>query len=164
MRRAALFVLVASFLAGCSREEPEKLSAGTVSDTSIVVTAPTASSNPQPTELEVARERVGEACVAYAKRRDEMRADPDIVKDGPFRMMWVFIVADVISAADTLKTVDAYALSSVVQKQWDNFWQGIDSGATTFVTYEEWFESYVEVIDRYCLTVVPLTHLRYQTQ
>ena len=59
MRRSALFVLVASFLAGCSREEPEKLSAGTVSDTSIVVTAPTASSNPQPTELEVARERVG---------------------------------------------------------------------------------------------------------
>lgn len=88
-----------------------------------------------------------------------MRADPDIVKDGPFRMMWVFIVADVISAADTLKTVDAYALSSVVQKQWDNFWQGIDSGETTFVTYEEWFESYVEVIDRYCLTVVSTEQL-----
>jgi len=83
-----------------------------------------------------------------------MKADPDMLQDGPFRMMWVFIVADVISAADALKIVDADALSSDVQKQWDNFWQGIDSGETQFVTYEEWFESYVEVIDRYCLTVV----------
>ena len=159
MRRVVLSALVASLLVGCSSEEPEKLSAGTGSNTSIVVTAPTTSSNPQPTELEAARERVGEACVAYAKRRDEMRADPDIVKDGPFRMMWVFIVADVISAVDTLKTVDAYALSSDVQKQWDNFWQGIDSGETTFVMYEEWFESYVAVIDRYCLTVVSTEQL-----
>jgi hypothetical protein len=55
--------------------------------------------------------------------------------------------------------VDAYALSSDVQKQWDNFWQGIDSGETTFVTYEEWFESYVAVIDRYCLTVVSTEQL-----
>ena len=154
MRCFVLSALVASLLVGCSSEEPEKLSAGTVSDTSIVVTAPTTSSNPQPTELEVAREQVGEACVAYAKRRDEMRADPDMLKDGPFRTMWVFIVADVISAADALKIVDADALSSDVQKQWDNFWKGIDSGETQFVTYEEWFESYVEVIDRYCLTVV----------
>ena len=154
MRCFVLSALVASLLVGCSSEEPEKLSAGTGSNTSIVVTAPTTSSNPQPTELEVARKQVGEACVAYAKRRDEMRADPDMLKDGPFRMMWVFIVADVISAADALKIVDADALSSDVQKQWDNFWQGIDSGETQFVTYEEWFESYVEVIDRYCLTVV----------
>jgi len=159
MRYVVLSALVASLLAGCLREEPEKLSAGTVSDTSIVVTAPTTSSNPQPTEIEVAREQVGEACVAYAKRRDEMRADPDMLQDGPFRMMWVFIVADVISAADALKIVDVDALSSDVQKQWDNFWQGIDSGETQFVTYEEWFESYVEVIDRYCLTVVSTAQL-----
>ena len=159
MRCIVLSALVASLLAGCSREEPEKLSAGTVSDTSIVVTAPTTSSNPQPTELEVAREQVGEACVAYAKRRDEMRADPDMLKDGPFRTMWVFIVTDVRLAADTLKTVDADALSPDVQEQWDNFWQGIDSGETQFVTYEEWFESYVEVIDRYCLTVVSTEQL-----
>ena len=159
MRCVVLSALVASLLAGCSREEPGEPSAGTVSDTSIVVTAPTTSSNPQPTEIEVAREQVGEACVAYAKRRDEMRADPDMLKDGPFRTMWVFIVADVISAADALKIVDADALSSDVQKQWDNFWQGIDSGETQFVTYEEWFESYVEVIDRYCLTVVSTEQL-----
>jgi hypothetical protein len=154
MRCVVLSALVASLLVGCSSEELEKLSAGTGSNTSIVVTAPTTSSNPQPTELDVAREQAGEACVAYAKRRDEMRADPDMLKDGPFRMMWVFIVTDVRIAADTLETVDAYALLSDVQKQWDNFWQGIDSGETQFVTYEEWFERYVEVVDSYCSTVV----------
>ena len=159
MRCVVLSALVASLLAGCSREEPGEPSDGTVSDTSIVVTAPTTSSNPQPTELEVAREQVGEACVAYAKRRDEMRADPDMLKDGPFRTMWVFIVTDVRTAADTLKTVDADALSPDVQEQWDNFWQGIDSGETQFVTYEEWFEIYVEVVDRYCLTVVSTEQL-----
>jgi hypothetical protein len=111
MRCFVLSALVASLLVGCSSEEPEKLSAGTGSNTSIVVTAPTTSSNPQPTELDVAREQAGEACVAYAKRRDEMRADPDMVKDGPFWMMWVFIVTDVRIAADTLETVDADALS-----------------------------------------------------
>ena len=154
MRYVVLSALVASLLVGCSREEPEKPSAGTVSDTSIVVTAPTTSTNPQPTELEVARKQVGEACVAYAKRRDEMRADPDMLKDGPFRTMWVFIVTDVRTAADTLKTVDADALSPDVQEQWDEFWQRIDSGETQFATYEEWFESFVEVVDSYCSTVV----------
>ena len=159
MRCVVLSALVASLLVGCSREEPEKHSAGTVSDTSIVVTAPTTSVNLPPTALDASREQVGEACVAYAKRRDEMRADPDMIKDGPFRMMWVFIVTDVRLAADTLKTVDADALSSDVQKQWDNFWQGIDSGETQFVTYEEWFESYVEVVDSYCSTVVSTEQL-----
>jgi len=154
MRRVVLSVLVAFLLAGCSSEEPGEPSAGTVSDTSIVVTAPTTSSNPQPTELEVAREQVGEACLAYAKRRDEMRADPEMLQDGPFRMMWVFIVTDVRTAADTLKTVDPEALSPDVQKRWDIFWQGIDSGETQFATYEAWFESFVEVVDSYCSTVV----------
>jgi hypothetical protein len=87
-----------------------------------------------------------------------------MLKDGPFRTMWVFIVTDVRFAADTLKTVDAYALSSDVQKQWDNFWHGIDSGETQFVTYEEWFESYVEVVDRYCSTVVLTGQLQSQIQ
>lgn len=154
MRCVVLSALVVSLLAGCSREEDGASSAGTGSDTSSVVTAPATSTSPQLTELEAARKQVGEACVAYLKRRDEMMADPDMLKDGPFRTMWVLIVTDVRFAADTLKTVDAYALSSDVQKQWDNFWQGIDSGETQFVTYEEWFESFVEVVDRYCSTVV----------
>ena len=154
MRCVVLSALVASLLAGCLHEESEKPSAGTIFDTSIVSSAPTTSVNPPPTALDASREQVREACVAYATRRDEMKADPDMLQDGPFRMMWVFIVADVISAADALKIVDADALSSDVQKQWDNFWQGIDSGETQFVTYEEWFESYVEVINRYCSTVV----------
>ena len=159
MRRVVLSALVVSLLAGCLREEPGKPSAGTVSDTSSVVTAPITSTNPPPTELEATRKQVGEACVVYAKRRDEMRADPDMLEDGPFRMMWVFIVTDVRTAADTLKTVDADALSPDVQKQWDNFWQGIDSGDTQFATYEEWFESYVEVVDSYCSTVVSTEQL-----
>ena len=151
--------LIASLLVGCLHEEPQKPSAGTVSDTSIFSSAPITPTNPPPTELEATRKQVGEACVVYAKRRDEMRADPDMLEDGPFRMMWVFIVTDVRTAADTLKTVDADALSPDVQKQWDNFWQGIDSGDTQFATYEEWFESYVEVVDRYCLTVVSTEQL-----
>ena len=159
MRCIVLSALVASLLAGCSHEEPQKPSAGAVSDTSIVVTAPTTSTNPQPNELEATREQVGDACVAYAKRRDEMRVDPDMLKDGPFRTMWVFIVTDVRFAADKLKTVDADALSPDVQEQWDNFWQRIDSGETQFATYEEWFESFVEVIDSYCLTVVSTEQL-----
>ena len=154
MRCVVLSALVVSLLAGCSREEDGASSAGTGSDTSSVVTAPATSTSPQLTELEVARKQVREACVAYLKRRDEMMADPDMLKDGPFRTMWVLIVTDVRFAADTLKTVDAYALSSDVQKQWDNFWQGIDSGETQFETYEEWFETFVEVVDRYCSTVV----------
>ena len=55
--------------------------------------------------------------------------------------------------------MDADALSPDVQKQWDNFWQGIDSGDTQFATYEEWFESYVEVVDSYCSTVVSTEQL-----
>ena len=154
MRCVVLSALLASLLAGCLHEEPQKPSAGTVSDTSIVSSAPVTSVNPPPTALEASRKQVGDACVAYAKRRDEMRADPDMLKDGPFRMMWVFIVTDVRSAADTLKTVDADALSPDVQERWDNFWQRIDSEETQFATYEEWFESFVEVIDSYCSTVV----------
>ena len=159
MRCVVLSALAVSLLAGCSHEEPQKSSAGTVSDTSIVSSAPTTSVNPPPTALDASRKQVGDACVAYAKRRDEMRADPDMVKDGPFRMMWVFIVTDVRSAADTLKTVDADALSPDVQEQWDNFWQRIDSEETQFATYEEWFESFVEVIDSYCSTVVSTEQL-----
>jgi len=159
MRCVVLSALVASLLAGCLHEEPEKPSAGTISDTSIVSSAPTTSVNLPPTALDASREQVGEACVAYAKRRDEMRADSDMLKDGPFRMMWVFIVTEVRLAADTLKTVDADALSPDVQEQWDKFWQGIDSGETQFATYEEWFESYVEVVDRYCSTVVSTEQL-----
>ena len=154
MRCVVLSALVVSLLAGCSREEDGASSAGTGSDTSSVVTAPTASTSPRPTELEAARKQVGEACVAYLKRRDEMRADPDMLQDGPFRMMWVFIVTDVRTAADTLKTVDPEALLPDVQKRWDIFWQGIDSGETQFATYEAWFESFVEVVDSYCSTVV----------
>jgi len=52
-----------------------------------------------------------------------MRADPDMLKDGPFRTMWVFIVTDVRTAADTLKTADGDALSPDVQEQ------GITSGS-----------------------------------
>ena len=159
MRCVVLSALIASLLVGCSREEPEKHSAGTVSETSSVVTAPITPTNPPPTALDASRKQVGEACVAYAKRRDEMRADPDMLKDGPFRTMWVFIVTDVRTAADTLKTVDADALSPDVQEQWDEFWQRIDSGETQFVTYEEWFESYVEVVDSYCSTVVSIEQL-----
>ena len=159
MRCVVLSALVASLLAGCSHEKPQKPSAGTVSDTSIVSSAPTTSVNPPPTTLVASRKQVEDACVAYAKRRDEMRADPDMLKDGPFRAMWVFIVTDVKSAADTLKTVDADALSPDVQKQWDNFWQEIDSGDTKFASYEVWFESYVEVVDRYCLTFVSTEQL-----
>ena len=159
MRCVVLSALVASLLAGCLHEEPQKPSAGTVSDTSIVSSAPTTSVNPPRTALDASRKQVGDACVAYAKRRDEMRADPDMVKDGPFRMMWVFIVTDVRSAADTLKTVDADALSPDVQERWDNFWQRIDSEETQFATYEEWFESFVEVIDSYCSTVVSTEQL-----
>ena len=159
MRCVVLSALVASLLAGCLHEEPDKHSAGIISGTSIVSSAPTTSVNPSPTALDASREQVGDACVAYAKRRDEMRADPDMLEDGPFRMMWVFIVTDVRTAADTLKTVDADALSPDVQKQWDNFWQGIDSGDTQFATYEEWFESYVEVVDSYCSTVVSTEQL-----
>ena len=154
MRYVALSALVASLLAGCLREEPEKPSAVSISDTSIVSSAPTTSKNHQPNDLEATREQVGEACVAYTKRRDEMRADPDMLKDGPFRTMWVFIVTDVRIAADNLRTVDPNALSPDVQKQWDNFWQGIDSGEAQFATYEAWFESFVEVVDSYCSTVV----------
>ena len=159
MRCVVLSALVASLLAGCSHEKPQKPSAGTVSDTSIVSSAPTTSVNPPPTALDASRKQVEDACVAYAKRRDEMRVDPDILKDGPFRTMWVFIVTDVRFAADKLKTVDADALSPDVQEQWDNFWQRIDSGDTQFATYEEWFESYVEVVDSYCSTVVSTEQL-----
>ena len=154
MRCVVLSALVASLLAGCLHEVPQKPAAGIVSDTSIVSSAPTTSVNPPPTALEASRKQVGDACVAYAKRRDEMRADPDMLKDGPFRMMWVFIVTDVRSAADTLKTVDGDALSPDVQERWDNFWQRIDSEETQFATYEEWFESFVEVVDSYCSMVV----------
>jgi hypothetical protein len=45
-----------------------------------------------------------------------MRADPDMLKDGPFRMMWGFIVTDVRDATDTLKTLDADAISPEVQE------------------------------------------------
>ena len=159
MRCVVLSALLASLLAGCLHEGPQKLSSSTVSDTSIVSSAPTTSVNPPPTALDASRKQVGDACVAYAKRRDEMRADPDMLKDGPFRMMWVFIVTDVRSAADTLKTVDADALLPDVQEQWDNFWQRIDSEETQFATYEEWFESFVEVIDSYCSTVVSAEQL-----
>ena len=159
MRCVVLSALAVSLLAGCLHEEPQKPSAGTMADTSIVSSAPTTSVNPPPTALDASRKQVGDACVAYAKRRDEMRADPDMLKDGPFRMMWVFIVTDVRSAADTLKTVDADALSPDVQERWDNFWQRIDSGDTQFATYEEWFESFVEVIDSYCSTVVSTEQL-----
>ena len=159
MRRVVLSALVVSLLAGCLREEPGKPSAGTVSDTLIVSSASTTSVDPPPTALDASRKHVGDACVAYAKRRDEMRADPDMLKDGPFRAMWVFIVTDVRFAADTLKTVDADALSPDMQEQWDNFWQRVDSEETQFATYEEWFESFVEVIDSYCLTVVSTEQL-----
>ena len=159
MRCVVLSALAVSLLAGCLHEEPQKPSTGTVSDTSIVSSAPTTSVNPPPTALDTSRKQVGDACVAYAKRRDEMRADPDMVKDGSFRMMWDFIVTDVRSAADTLKTVDGDALSPDVQERWDNFWQRIDSEETQFATYEEWFESFVEVIDSYCSTVVSTEQL-----
>ena len=43
MRRVVLSALVASLLVGCSREEPGEPSAGTISDTSIVSSAPTTS-------------------------------------------------------------------------------------------------------------------------
>ncbi len=115
MRCVVLSALVMSLLAGCLHEEPEKPSAGTISDTSIVSSAPTTSEIPPPTALDASREQVRGSCVAYAKRRDEMRADPDMLKDGPFRTMWVFIFTDVRFAADTLKTLDLYALSPNVQ-------------------------------------------------
>ena len=65
MRYVALSALVASLLAGCLREEPEKPIAVSNSDTSIVSSAPTTSTNPQPNDLEATREKVGETCVAY---------------------------------------------------------------------------------------------------
>lgn len=90
------------------------------------------------------------ACAAYTKRRDEMRADPDMLRDGPFRLSWLFIVADVRFAADALRSLDARALPMAVQERWDDFWNGIDTEATKFATIDEWFEAYVEIVDEYC--------------
>ena len=64
-------------------------------------------------------------------------------------------VESVVSRCQT----QSYALSSDVQKQWDKFWQGFDSGETQIAMYEAWFESYVEVIDRYSSTVVSTKQL-----
>jgi len=59
MRRVVLSALVASLLAGCLHEEPQKPSAGAVSYTSTFSSAPTTSVNPPATALDASRKRVG---------------------------------------------------------------------------------------------------------
>ena len=128
-------------------------STDTVVAPSTVSVSSTTTTSLQPTALQEAREDVRSACAAYTKRRDEMRADPDMLRDGPFRLGWLFIVADVRFAADALRSLDARALPMAVQERWDDFWNGIDSETTKFATIDEWFEAYVEVVDEYCLSV-----------